>query len=183
MTPDEHSSLPDVARAICTVLAQAGITVVLTGGSAATYYAPEAYQSVDIDFVVIRFNRSDGSKGISEHLEGLGFIPQKNCYRHPDVPFPIEFPKGPLAVGQEILNKWKTEASSDGVLHVLTPTDSVKDRLAAFIHWNDHAGLAQALAVAKAVPGEVDLAAVASWAEAEGGGERFRTFLTRLQRA
>lgn len=35
-----------------TALTEAGVTAVLTGGSAATFYAPHAYQSGDLDFVV-----------------------------------------------------------------------------------------------------------------------------------
>jgi hypothetical protein len=46
------SSLVDVAFAVCTALDRDGITAVLTGGSAATFYAPEAYQSEDADFVL-----------------------------------------------------------------------------------------------------------------------------------
>lgn len=46
------SSLTDVAFAVCTALHRAGYTSVLTGGSAATFYAPTAYQSKDLDFVI-----------------------------------------------------------------------------------------------------------------------------------
>lgn len=42
--------------------------------------------------------------------------------------------------------------------------------------------LSQALAVAKAVPTEIDLANVEAWAESEGGGRQFKEFLERLQR-
>lgn len=46
------SSLVDVAFAVGTALERAGITAVLTGGSAATFYAPDAYQSSDLDFLI-----------------------------------------------------------------------------------------------------------------------------------
>lgn len=46
------STIVDVAFAVCTALERAKIIAVLTGGSAATYYAPEAYQSRDLDFVI-----------------------------------------------------------------------------------------------------------------------------------
>jgi hypothetical protein len=48
----ETSSLEDVCFAACTALERAGTVAVLTGGSAATYYAPEAYQSGDADFII-----------------------------------------------------------------------------------------------------------------------------------
>lgn len=168
---------------VCSALNQAGVTAVLTGGSAATFYAPEAYQSLDIDFVAVRFGSTRGRTIVAEHLQAIGFRPDKNCYRHALSPYPIEFPPGPLAVGREILTGWKTVRFAVGILHVLSPTDSVKDRLAAFIHWNDRAGLSQALAVAKAVPNEFDLEQVEAWAEREGGSAKFKEFVERLQRA
>jgi hypothetical protein len=48
----EESSLIDVAFAVCTALEHGGIRAVLTGGSAATYWAPDVYQSRDADFVL-----------------------------------------------------------------------------------------------------------------------------------
>jgi hypothetical protein len=46
------ASLEDVCFAVCTALQNAGTIAVLTGGSAATYYAPAAYQSRDADFII-----------------------------------------------------------------------------------------------------------------------------------
>lgn len=48
----EKSSLEDVCFTVCTALAHVGTNAVLAGGSAATYYAPHAYQSRDADFIV-----------------------------------------------------------------------------------------------------------------------------------
>jgi hypothetical protein len=46
VTPlDGTATLTDVAFAVCTALERAGEYAVLVGGSAATYYAPEAYES------------------------------------------------------------------------------------------------------------------------------------------
>jgi hypothetical protein len=42
-------SLIDGAFAVCTAFDAAGFTAVLCGGSAATYYAPDAYMSADND--------------------------------------------------------------------------------------------------------------------------------------
>ena len=53
MNITRESSLREVAFAVCTALHERGIEVVLTGGSAATVYAPHAYQSRDIDFVIV----------------------------------------------------------------------------------------------------------------------------------
>lgn len=177
-----HADTPlfEVAMAVCSALERAGITAVLTGGSAATFYAPEAYQSSDIDFIAVRFGNTRTREAVDRELGAIGYRVDKDCYRHPESPFPIEFPPGPLAVGREFLTGWRTVKSAEGILHVLHPTDSVKDRLAAFIHWNDRAGLSQALAVARAMPGEIDLANIEIWAEGEHGRAKFEEFRERF---
>lgn len=163
---------------VCTALDRAGVTAVLTGGSAATYYAPEAYQSSDIDFVAVRFGNTRTREAVDYQPGAIGFRVDRDCYRHPDSPYPIEFPPGPLAVGREFLSNWRTVRSAKGILH---PTDSVKDRLAAFIHWHDRSGLSQALAVARAHPGEIDpcfavwLSGIAAEGELAQDGEEAKT--------
>lgn len=169
-----------MAFAVCTALDRAGITAVLTGGSAATYYAPNAYQSLDIDFV-IALHRSES--GGHEALVGLGYRRENDCYIHPDSPFPLEFPRGPLMVGDELLESWSTETRKGELLHVLTPTDCCRDRLAAFLFWNDFSGLEQALAVCMARATDIDLALVRTWCERERQPDKFRLFAARLHRA
>ena len=180
MTIDASTPLRAVAMAVCTALDHAGVTAVLTGGSAATCYAPEAYQSSDIDFIAVRFGGTTSRGAVDSQLAAIGFRRAVDCYRHPESPYPIEFPPGPLAVGRELLTSWRTIREGDGILHILHPTDSVKDRLAAFIHWNDRAGLSQALAVARAQSGEIDVLSIEAWAEGEGGRAKFADFLERL---
>ena len=53
------STLPEVAFEVCSALEAEGVTAVLTGGGAATFHAPEAIQSFDLDFV-IELQSSDG---------------------------------------------------------------------------------------------------------------------------
>jgi hypothetical protein len=71
------STLAEVAFAVCTALERSGFRAVLTGGSAATYYAPEAYQSGDLDFV-ITLRGKEGEKA----LASLGFERKGDFYRH-----------------------------------------------------------------------------------------------------
>lgn len=102
------TSLTDVAFAVCTALDRAGYITVLTGGSAATFYAPAAYQSKDIDFVITL----QGKTG-EEALASVGFKRQGDFYEHPDSPFPLEFPPGPLAIGEDLVTKWSTSSESE----------------------------------------------------------------------
>lgn len=53
-----------------------------------------------------------------------------------------------------------------GPLRVVTPTQSVMDRLAAFVHWKDRQSLDQAIMVARKQ--SIDWAAVNEWAAREG---------------
>ena len=46
------TTLRDVAFEVGTALDAAGVHAVLCGGSAATFYAPNVYQSEDLDFVL-----------------------------------------------------------------------------------------------------------------------------------
>lgn len=53
---------------------------------------------------------------------------------HPDTAWFLEFPTGPLAVGDAPVRELNEVATDTGVLVLLTPTDCIKDRLAAWFH-------------------------------------------------
>ena len=86
--------------------------------------------------------------------------------------------RGPLAVADDLIRVWSTVHRDDEILHVLTPTDSVRDRLAAFLFWNDWSGLEQALAVASARP-DVDHAIVEEWCRRSGHAAKWEVFTAR----
>jgi hypothetical protein len=83
----------------------------------------------------------------------------------------MEFPPGPLTVGMEPVKSIRKIRLSTGILHVISPTDCVKDRLAAYYHWGDNQCLAQAAMVCK--DNAVDLKEVACWSKAEGKRAEF----------
>ena len=171
------SSLVDVAFAVGTALDRAGITAVLTGGSAATFYAPDAYQSSDLDFVITLYGQGGESA-----LKAIGYVREADYYVHPRSPFPLEFPRGPLMIGDDHVTRWNTERrTSAQVVHVLTPTDSCRDRLAALLFWNDFSGLEQALAVYQARP-DVELDIVRDWCERSGHAPKWELFARRCGR-
>lgn len=85
----------DVCFAVCTALDGVGTKAVLVGGSAATFYAPERYQSHDADFII----RFGGDEEAHNALIALGFIERGAIYRHPESPFTLEFPAGPAGIG------------------------------------------------------------------------------------
>jgi len=175
----EASSLRDVAFIVCTALDRAGITAVLTGGSAATVYAPRAYQSRDLDFV-IQFRRRH-SEGGAAALASLGYGLSGNFYVHRDNELTLDFPPGPLTVGGDVLAQWDTLREGALLLHILNPTDSCRDRLAGFLFWNDQASLDQAVAVALAQQSRVDLGRIRDWCRRERRTESFTQFRKRLR--
>jgi len=61
---------------------------------------------------------------------------------------------------------------------MISPTDGVKDRLAATDPWGDHQALAQA--VREAAHQAFDSEGVARWLKAEGPARAFRAFLDSL---
>jgi len=86
----------------------------------------------------------------------------------------------PAAIGNEPIKNEARLRTRLGTVVMLTPTDSVKDRLAAYYHWNDPQALEQALMVAKAQ--KINLRDVKRWSEKEGHAEKYREFLIRLRR-
>lgn len=170
----KSSSMRDVAFEVCTALHGAGSTAVLSGGGAATLYAPEIVQSYDLDFIV-SFRGAPGKP-----LLDLGFEVRNGIYRHPDSAFLVEFPPGPLAIGDEIITTWSTLRDGNHLLHMLNPTDCVRDRSMWFYvpRATDFSALEQALGVARSQ--EVDLDLIRDWSIRVGASERFEIFLARL---
>jgi hypothetical protein len=164
------ASLIDVAFAVCTALDRAGTTAVLTGGSAATYYIPERYQSLDVDFVL----RVVPVRGVVDAaMASLGFVmAPTGMFEQPDTAMTVEFPRGPLGIGRDIITAWSTERRNGELLHVTTVTDCVRDRFMHFWAWNDRSALDVALAVAGRHSQAFDAAAFRAWTAAERAADR-----------
>ncbi len=177
MKIDASSTLREVAFVVCTALDRAGVTAVLTGGSAAAIYAPGVCQSLDLDYVVP--TSQDGARG-GEALESLGYRLDGNVYRHGESELTLDFPPGPLMAGGDLIRTWETIGESVYLLHILAPTDCCRDRLAGFMFWQDRGSLIQAAAVAGARQEKVDLDTVRMWCEREGRPDVFEEFLRVL---
>ena len=59
----------------------------------------------------------------------------------------VEFPSAPLFVGDDFVNETTTISVGNSEIPILHAIDVVKDRLAAYFHWNDRPSLAQAITV------------------------------------
>jgi len=157
--------LIDVAFAVCTALDRVGERALLVGGSAATFYAPEAYQSSDCDFILAL---GDDARGVVSALEQIGFSrAAEGFFRHPGLIYTVEFPKGPSYIGIDRIEKYATIHRGEELLYVYTPTDVVRDRIMHFWAWGDFNALRVALDVAKTQRPNVDYDLIASWTERE----------------
>jgi hypothetical protein len=165
----------EIAAYVQTYLKENSVEVVLSGGAATAYYSHNQYVSGDLDLVNIY---SVPRKRFNQLMNGLGFYEQARYFKHPESEFVIEFPPGPLTVGMEPVSEVETIPMATGTLRILSATDCVKDRLAAFYHWGDRQCLHQAIIVSGATP--VNLAEIERWSIKEGKENEFRQYSRQL---
>lgn len=78
--------------------------------------------------------------------------------------------------------KWDTIRRGGDILHIVSPTDCVRDRLAKFYFWNDLSAFEAAKGVYKKQNTRVDLDKVRAWSMKEGEREKFEQFYKELRR-
>jgi hypothetical protein len=172
----KNISIRDLAIFLCDYLAKKGIEMVLSGGACVSIYTENEYLSYDLDFVLIDASHK---KRIRKILEEMGFEQEGRHFRHSDTPFFVEFLSPPLSVGEEPVKKIQIIEEDGRSLKLLSPTDCVKDRLAAYYHWNDKPSLEQAVLVSLAQ--SVDLKEIERWSSKEGMADKYSTFLEELK--
>jgi hypothetical protein len=170
-------SVGELAAFIYSYLKAHGVDAVLSGGACVTIYSQNQYFSPDLDFI-----ESGGTsrRKLKNLLGKLGFFEERRYFKHPETDFYLEFPTGPLAVGREPVKETVMRSFATGDLKMISPTDCVKDRLAAYYHWGDRQSLEQAILVVRENP--VDLREVERWSEAEGNLAQFQDIKHRLTR-
>lgn len=163
--------IKDLACLISEHLRKNNIETVLVGGACVSIYSNNEYLSYDLDFVT-----GNTIREIKPILEEIGF--KQKSTRHfirKDCLYYIEFIASPVAIGNDeaitIFKKLKTEK---GVVVLLSATDCVKDRLAAYYHWNDPQSLEQAVMITKKQ--KVDLQDIKKWSVKENAKEKFDKF-------
>jgi len=156
----------------------AGIRSVLVGGAVVSIYTEGLYRSGDLDMVPDGTDRAR----LADELAKIGFQPSRSRYfKHPScLHLFLEFPHGPVEIGEEF-PVVPAEIEVEGrTLRLLSPTDSVKDRLAGYIHWKARANFDQAVLICRRQKEAVDLDAVRKWCGREGGAEAFRELTEQL---
>ncbi len=168
-------SLKNLAALVSKKLEEHEIESVLVGGGCVSIYSNNQYQSYDLDFVTF-----DNLKKVEVALKELGFEKDGRRFVHKKCPFYVEFVSPPVAIGEEPISKYENYKLPLGTIKMLTPTDSVKDRLASYYHWNDRQSLDQAIAICKEQGRRIDMKAVKTWSQNEGFLDQFEFFYERL---
>lgn len=171
-----NMNLGELAAFIDTHLREKGISVVLSGGASVAIYSNHKYVSKDLDFIG-RYS-IDHKKVESAMLE-IGFERQGRYYHHPNTSYFAEFISGPPTVGQDPISEVCEIELGTGIVRVISPTDSVKDRLAAYYHWGDNQSLEQALLISGL--NDIDIENVELWSIREGKKNEFGEYKRRLK--
>lgn len=165
MTKDitEATTLQELLALVSEHLTLNGISAILTGGSVVSVYTDNKHESKDLDFI----SPSD-RKELLEVMLKIGFEPQplgsKNL-RHPRSEIQIEFPGRTVMLGETPARVDHTEDIHGVKVRMLSPTQSVMDRLAGFIAWKETQNLDQAAWICERQP--VDFEKVKKWARGE----------------
>lgn len=179
ITPD--LTREEFAGIISTHLREAGIDVILSGGSCVSIYSADKYVSKDLDFVDVSLK---SNRQIAKVLADLGFRNEPKNSRHfvhPDIVWTVEFPSAPLTVGDEHIKQSSVaeRETTQGVLRMLSPTDCVKDRLANFYYFRDRQCFEQAILVAINQP--INLKSLEDWHQNEKQIDGFEAFIEALR--
>lgn len=160
-------------------LSAKGIKTVLVGGAVVAIYSKGAYRSGDLDIVINTFTNVDSE--INSAMSKIGFSKKGRHWIHPECEHLfIEFCLPPVSIGDDYNIKPIEVIRNSAKIYLLSPTDCIKDRLGAFMHWKARECLDQAVLVAKA--NKFDTAHVKDWCmlEHRDGEEFYKEFLGLL---
>lgn len=174
----EQTTREELAAIVVSKLAEHKISAILVGGSVVSIYTNNKYESYDLDFVSPADHRR-----ITAAMEELGFKAKGKDFLHPNTQLTVEFPARQLGIGDDYPIQAEGQRVVDGVtVTMLSPTQSIMDRLAGYFHWNDMQNLDQAVWIAQALPDQVSIERIIEFAKRERSEEKLKVFLDRLRR-
>lgn len=171
----KNMSQLELGAYVQTYLSQNGARVVLSGGAAVTYYTEAKYVSKDLDMINVGAVKRTTLRSL---MKEIGFKEEGRYFSHPENRFIVEFPEGPLSVGDEPIVRINTVKFETGTLNLITVTDCLKDRLAAYFHWGDRQCLSQAVMIVHS--NNIDLGEIKIWSKEEGMLEKYHLFEKEL---
>lgn len=181
----ETTTLAELAAIVSDALERNGIVATLSGGAAVSIYSENRYESEDLDFVTIAL-----VKELKTALEPLGFehagSPRLCVFEHPKTRWYLEFPPAPLSFGGTYVDPSQCALVDTGLekLRIITPTQSIMDRLIAAATWNEAQSLEQALLVTEHQRDNIDWEELDQWVTREGisGHREIALFYKKIQR-
>jgi hypothetical protein len=170
------TTIEEMGAIVSQALLDNGIEAFLSGGAVVSIYTKNKYESFDLDFVTF-----GDRKKIKTIMESLGFNQDKSrLFIHPNSKYFVEFPGTSTMIGDSPIEEFAERKVGKNLLKILTPTDCIKDRLAAYNHWKDKQGLEQAVLVAESQP--FKLKEIEKFCKSEGKIEAFIDFVERLKK-
>ncbi len=175
MKINRQTSRLELAAIITEALEKNSIKAVLVGGAVVSIYTDNEYESKDLDFI-----SPAEHKKITDVMLALGFSKEGKNFLHAKTELTVEFPTGPIGIGDRVPVKPEGEMKVGHVTVVmLSPTQSVMDRLAWFYFNNDRQCLDQAVMITKKQA--VKISEVRKWSIEEGMIDKFEIFLSYLK--
>lgn len=165
----ETTTLTELAAIVSAALIRSGIVATLSGGAAVSIYTQNRYQSEDLDFVTTAL-----IDDLKVALAPLGFEHtgrrRLSVFEHAKTRWYIEFPPAPLSFGGAYVDPSNCALINTplGKLRIITPTQSVMDRLIAAVAWNDAQSFEQAILVAFHQAEHIDWKELDGWVLREG---------------
>jgi len=157
-------------------LKQKGIDTILVGGAVVSIYSKGAYQSGDIDLVMV-----ESVKEIEPILNELGFKKENRHFEHPECPHLfVEFVSPPAAIGDDYNIIPDEVKIGNMMLKILSPTDCIRDRLASYLFFDARECMDQAVLVANAQ--KFSHEKVKNWCANEGHPEIYEEFMSFLKK-
>lgn len=178
MTDLSDLSIRELAALVCDNLRKEGLRATLSGGACAEIYSNAQYVTGDLDFIV-NYIWPENDRIIDRVMTGLGFERKGRVFSNASTRYLVEFPPGPLSIGEEYRIQPIEISLKTGSLSLLSPTDSLKDRLTGYFYGNDNQCLEQAVMIY--TMNDVDLGNIKKWAANEGQPDKFSTFLNRIE--
>ena len=170
----KETTVQELAAIVTQCLEAKSLSAVMVGGAVVSIYTNNEYKSKDIDFI-----SPDDHREIRKAMQDLGFTQKGKDFYHPNSAFTIEFPSGPLGIGDDVPIEAEGTIDVNGVkIKLLSPTQSVMDRLASFYFYNDRQCLDQAVMICRKQ--SVNLERVKDWSLREGKLEKYNIFLSNL---
>ena len=170
--------MAELAALICESLKKEGLQTTLSGGACAEIYSNNKYVTGDLDFVM-NFMWPGNDDIIKRVMSTLGFKKNGRIFISESVAYSVEFPPGPLSIGDEYQIKPVMLKLKTGTLSLLSPTDSAKDRLTGYFYGNDAQCLEQAVMIC--LMNKVEMDDVRKWAKKEGQQIKFKEFLRMIE--